>query len=307
MRRDSMREITIYEIQPEFVLGDSKNLKALKEKLSNDKVLLADIESDYNKDNAKYKEEFNKAKINYLFNEYTYNWELLKFLYEKAILPDLNHNPSDPKEKLKTLGWMLPIELMNSNIISNNPDETTEEIYIRYLHSCFDAHFTFAIDDNNAKLNEYYRQAICNYKNGYYYSCAVSLFPIIESFHQITTNFNENDFYKIKHHLLEVQEKMENVIQMFTTRINYYVELVKQFNDLVTNHYFKASKVTEKEPPIINRNRIMHGIFTRNIDKKDCLQLFCVISNMKIIKTMIDANSNLNTIAEKIEQLKNQK
>ena len=47
----------------------------------------------------------------------------------------------------------------------------------------------------------------------------------------------------------------------------------------------------------------MHGLFSREISKKDCLQLFCVISNMVVIKSIIDANEMLNKTIEELKQL----
>ena len=48
----------------------------------------------------------------------------------------------------------------------------------------------------------------------------------------------------------------------------------------------------------------MHGLFTREISQKDCLQLFCVISNMIVIKNIIEANNKLNHVSEELKALK---
>ena len=58
-----------------------------------------------------------------------------------------------------------------------------------------------------------------------------------------------------------------------------------------------------EEPEIINRNRIMHGLFTREISQKDCLQLFCVVSNMFTIDTILCANESINNINEEIKKI----
>ena len=47
----------------------------------------------------------------------------------------------------------------------------------------------------------------------------------------------------------------------------------------------------------------MHGLFSREISQKDCLQLFCVISNMVVIKSIIDANEMMNKTIEELKQL----
>lgn len=75
------------------------------------------------------------------------------------------------------------------------------------------------------------------------------------------------------------------------------------FNDLAENHYFNKSLDRQNEPEIINRNRIMHGLFSREISQKDCLQLFCVISNMVVIKSIIDANEMMDKTIEEMKQL----
>ena len=116
-------------------------------------------------------------------------------------------------------------------------------------------------------------------------------------------NFNDNDFYKIKNNLESITEKMEDVKQIYVIKITYYINLIKQFNNLAKNYYFNTSLDRRNEPDIINRNRIMHGLFSREISQKDCLQLFCVISNMVVIKSIIDANEMMNKTIEELKQL----
>ena len=96
---------------------------------------------------------------------------------------------------------------------------------------------------------------------------------------------------------------MEDVKQIYVIKITYYINLIKQFNNLAKNYYFNTSLDRRNEPEIINRNRIMHGLFSREISQKDCLQLFCVISNMVVIKSIIDANEMMNKTIEELKQL----
>lgn len=90
---------------------------------------------------------------------------------------------------------------------------------------------------------------------------------------------------------------------MNNTGFYFNLNLVKQFNELAKEHYFNISLDRKDEPEIINRNRIMHGLFSREISQKDCLQLFCVISNMIVIKSIIDANEMMNKTMEELKQL----
>lgn len=299
-----MRKIDIFQMEPEFILGDLQNLQALEKKLNEDSILLSQIEVDYNNDCNKYNEEFVSAKINHLKNQHLYSWLFLKWYFDQAINSEMKTFPDFQKEEMRKKGWMLPLYFINKSIMATGGSPvTTEELYIRNFDKLFDILFDFNIGEKNSRIDRYYHQAIFNYKNQCYYSCAVSLFPIIESYHQFINNFNEDCFYKIKDNLESVTKKMENVKQIYNIQIEYYKNLVKQFNELAKKHYFKKSLGRKNEPTIINRNRIMHGLFSREISQKDCLQLFCVISNMVVIKNIIDANERMNVIENELAKL----
>lgn len=299
-----MRKIDIFQMEPEFILGDLQNLQALEKKLNEDSILLSQIEVDYNNNRNKYNEEFVSAKINHLKNQHLYSWLFLKWYFDQAINSEMKTFPDFQKEEMRKKGWMLPLYFINKSIMATGGSPvTTEDLYVRNMDRLFDTLFNFNIGEKNSRIDRYYQQAISNYKNQCYYSCAVSLFPIIESYHQFINNFNEDCFYKIKDNLESVTEKMENVKQIYNIQIEYYKNLVKQFNELAKKHYFKKSLGRKNEPTIINRNRIMHGLFSREISQKDCLQLFCVISNMVVIKNIIDANERMNVIENELAKL----
>ena len=299
-----MREIDIYQMEQEYFIGDVKNLYALEKKLKKDFVLLKEIEGDFNQNPTQFKNEYINAKTVYLKNQYMYWWSFLKRYFDQALFSELSTVSDSQKEEMKKHGWMFPHAFINTRITtSGSTNITTEELYIRNFDRLFDKLFTFNIGEKNSRIDRYYKQAIINYKNRCYYSCVVSLFPIIESYHQYINNFNDNEFYKIKNNLENITEKVEDVKQIYNTKISYYINLVKQFNDLAKNHYFKISLDRHNEPEIINRNRIIHGLFSREISQKDCLQLFCVISNMIVIKSIIDANEMMNNTMEELKQL----
>lgn len=299
-----MRKIDLYQIEQEYIVSDVKNLQALKDKLKEDVVLLNEIEKDFNQNPTQFKNEYINAKINYLKNQYMYYWLFLKRYFDQALFSEQSIFPDFQKEEMKKQGWMFPFAFINTRITtSGSVNVTTEELYIRNFNRLFDRLFCFNIGEKNSRIDRHYKQAIFNYKNKCYYSCAVSLFPIIESYHQYMNNFNNDEFYKIKNNLESITEKVEDVKQIYVTRITYYINLVKQFNDLAKNHYFNRSLDRKNEPEIINRNRIMHGLFSREISQKDCLQLFCVISNMVVIKSIIDANESMNNTIGELNQL----
>ena len=299
-----MRIIDIYQMEQEYVVGDVKNLHTLKGKLEKDAVLLKEIEEDFNQNPSQFKNEYINAKTNHLKNRYMYYWAFLKWYFDQALFTEHSSFPDFQKEQMKKQGWMFPHAFINTKITtSGGVNVTTEELYMRNFNRLFDELFGFNIGEKNSRIDRYYKQAIFNYKNKCYFSCAVSLFPIIESYHQYMNNFNNNEFYKIKNHLESITEKVEAVKQIYVTRITYYINLVKQFNDLAENHYFNKSLDRQNEPEIINRNRIMHGLFSREISQKDCLQLLCVVSNMVVIKKMSDANERMNEIEKEVAKL----
>ena len=299
-----MRKIDTYQLKPEYIAGDTTNLLILKEKLEKDTLLLNEIEIDYNQNSNKYKKEYVDAKINHLKNKQLYYWLFLKKHFDQALFSEQSLFPDFQKEEMNKHGWLFPPSFINAKITTyGGVNVTTEQFYIRNFDRLFDKLFGFNIIEENSRIDRYYKQAIFNYKKGYYYSCAVSLFPIIESYHQYMNNFNDNDFYKIKNNLESITEKMEDVKQIYVIKITYYINLIKQFNNLAKNYYFNTSLDRRNEPDIINRNRIMHGLFSREISQKDCLQLFCVISNMVVIKSIIDANEMMNKTIEELKQL----
>ena len=299
-----MRIIDIYQMEQEYIVGDGKNLQALKEKIETDDVLLKEIEEDFNQNPTQFKGEYVNAKINHLKNRYMYCWSFLKWYFDQALFAEHSSFPDLQKEQMKKQGWMFPHAFINTKITtSGRVNVTTEELYMRNFNRLFDELFGFNIGEKNSRIDRYYKQAIFNYKNKCYFACAVSLFPIIESYHQYMNNFNNNEFYKIKNHLESITEKVEAVKQIYVTRITYYINLVKQFNDLAENHYFNKSLDRQNEPEIINRNRIMHGLFSREISQKDCLQLFCVISNMVVIKSIIDTSEMMDKTLEEWKQV----
>ena len=297
-----MREITLYEMLPEYVSGSAENYLNLNEKISKDSLILEEIRRDYAKDEARYKEEYTSAYKNFLINEYLAGWSFLHMCDGKAITSEAFSYGNNPKDELKRSGWMFPPELMNKRI-STIRNITADELYAEHLDEYFDIYFGFAVGEEDSRIDRYYKQAVANYKNGWYYASSVSLFPIIESYHKYINEYNENKVYKIKKNLDNVKDRVKELRKTVTCGVNYYDKLVDQFNELAENNYFNVSADINEEPAIINRNRLLHGIFSREVDKRDCLQLFCVMSNLVFIKQLINADKIMRDAVEELERL----
>ena len=297
-----MREINLYEMLPEYISGSSENYLNLKEKIDKDRLILADIMRDYEKDEVMYREEYKAAYKKFLINQYWYGWSFLHMHEGKAVLADAFQCFDNQKEELKRRGWMIPPSFMNKRITTPY-NMTTEELYIDHFDAFFDQYFNISIDEEDSRIDRYYKQAIANYKNECFYACAVSLFPIIESYHKHINDYDDDKIYKIKNKLSDVTNKVLGLRKTIECGVKYYTKLIEQFNELARKHYFNTSTDMTDEPEIINRNRIVHGMFSREIDKKDCLQLFCVITNPVFIKQLIDANKMMDDAKENLERL----
>ena len=296
-----MREIKLYKMLPEYIFGSSENFLNLEEKISKDRLILADIKRDYEKDEERYSEEYKAAYKNFLINQYRYGWSFLHMCDSKAVLADA-FPQDDSKEELKHHGWMIPPSFMNTRI-STTRNMTTEELYVNHFNEFFDQYFNISVGEKGSRIDRYYKQAIANYKSKCYYACAVSLFPIIESYHKYVNDYSGDKIYKIKKNLSNLTDKVLALQKTIECGVKYYTELIEQFNELAQKHYFNVSLDMDDEPEIINRNRIVHGIFSREIDEKDCLQLFCVITNLVFIKQLIEANKTMVAAVEELERL----
>ena len=308
-----MRTIQLYQIQYSYVVGSAYDLNILAPKIVKDEEIFQQIEQDYKSNPQAFKTEYVSAKSAHLSNKWMYCWLLLHHYSEKALLQFVNPSAAIEKEQLRSLGWMFPADLLGYRVKTSNDIQATEQAYVNFFDKYFDqlfnknlSDYTFKVTSEGYRVDNYYQQAIACYKNNCYYACVASLFPIIEYLHKRLTNFDESKLYQIKNNLGKASNKVVGIqpVYEYQSNFSYHVDLVNQFNDLATNHYFKTSVGAEDEPQIVNRNRIMHGIFTREISRKDCLQLFCVISNMSILQSMVDASDYLKELDAQLAQLK---
>ena len=60
----------------------------------------------------------------------------------------------------------------------------------------------------------------------------------------------------------------------------YFEKFESNLNQFLKDNIYAVSAETDEEPIFICRNRVLHGIFTRNISKTDCLKLFCIVKSM---------------------------
>jgi hypothetical protein len=74
-------------------------------------------------------------------------------------------------------------------------------------------------------------------------------------------------------------------------------------NRQIKDHIFSKSIENDEEPLIINSNRLSHGIFTREISKKDCLRLFSIVMVLKGLNDIIEADNRRKSIVKELKNI----
>lgn len=123
------------------------------------------------------------------------------------------------------------------------------------------------------------------YINGYYKSCALLMFSLIESL------------------LLHTEQESEHPSRLKTGKnaIKYYEKMAKPEDCLklavqvlcfrasteALNAFFADGDNLQNHNPVLNRNLCCHGVFWRDVNKTDCSQLILLYENMLLCIGMI--------------------
>lgn len=118
-------------------------------------------------------------------------------------------------------------------------------------------------------------EAIFCYKQEKYFACSCVLFSCIEKNQRSVSDFDPSKVFKMSKQL---HLKQAESVACFNKK--YFVSFEKQMNGFMLNNFFSRSTEADPEPKEINRNRIMHGIFTRDVSKTDCLKLFVLLNSL---------------------------
>ncbi|MDD4156724.1 MAG: hypothetical protein PHY08_09150 [Candidatus Cloacimonetes bacterium] len=298
-----MREIELYQSEEKYSLSYIEDIIALNEKLPKDSLVLAAIKKDYDADNQEFEYEYKKAELAYNINLYNYyHYYVLDFFYRaiEGSLRNYQIGKSD-FDILKEKGWLI----FDTNFhIMTFDNRTVEQRYQDYFFTSFDNIFArIVIGEKGSPIDNYYKQSIDCFKHRLYFNCSLGLFSIIESLHQSLAKYDGSDFYEIKKNLDKVKDNVKEITQPIKTEVKHFQNLIDQLNDLISNHYFKRSKAIEDEPQIICRNRIAHGILSRDVSEKDCLQLFCVARTLNLLLTLKSADDNMKALEPKVQEL----
>ncbi|MCM1438716.1 MAG: hypothetical protein NC131_05825 [Roseburia sp.] len=242
-------KIELYEYPPIFdSLQYFEYAIQLAEKLKNDKKIL-----------DKYHTEENIT---------TFKKNLLVYHLLIADGTVINGTIAESNLKYQHDGWFIWLQTFTFFSVAVESTDTNEQ-FTYWFDKYFDKYF-----ENINFGGRYFNEAINNYKGRQYYSCVCGLFPLIEFLERRISKFDGESVFHIKKALAESQVKDLSGYK------KYFEEFESNLNQFLKDNIYAVSAETDKEPKFICRNRVLHGIFTRNINKTDCLKLFCIVKSM---------------------------
>ena len=278
----TMSKIEIFEPRTIFASSDYiEQAQELKAKIISDKQkLVSNPQSDEEKWNWR----------NQYFNMYLYWLFHLQYFYAKALDISLTDDTTN-----ENLGWFSyprngRIVLGNSGDFSSL-DEYNTAVYSKY----FDGFFSFEI--KNPLVQQYFDECKLLFKDAKFYSCACAIFPIIEHFTRKLSEYSSEDGKFTQHLALnKIIEKIPQWTGIPDISIEFFTKEYKKITQFMLENYYKRSTQEESEPAFICRNRLLHGIITREVSKSDCLKLFLILRSLSYLETVFD-------VAEKVFQL----
>lgn len=242
-------KIEFYEYPPIFTSNDYFGFaNQLAEKLNADKVIL---------DNEPTEE-----------NQFAFKKNLLVYHYLVADGAVMNGHIAESNLKYQKDGWFIWLQTYNFYTYDDK-FKSIDDKFTYWFDTYFDKYFG-SIDFGG----RYFAEAVNNYKSGQFYSCVCGLFPLIEFLERRISKFDGDSVFHIKQALDESQVKD---LSGYKT---YFEKFESNLNQFLKDNIYAVSTETDAEPKIICRNRVLHGIFTRDINKTDCLKLFCIVKSM---------------------------
>ena len=183
-------------------------------------------------------------------------------------------------------GWFIWLQIYNFTIVGT-PFKDIDEKFTYWFDNNFDMHFG-KVDFGG----RYFSEAVNNYKSGQYYSCVCGLFPLIEFFERRISKFDGESIFNIKKALGESQVKDLSGYK------KYFEEFESNLNKFLKENIYAVSAESDEEPKVICRNRVLHGIFTRDINKTDCLKLFCIVKSMALFANWLHSLEEIKRLED---------
>ena len=127
-------------------------------------------------------------------------------------------------------------------------------------------------------------EAIFDFDHGQYKSCALILFALIDAkLIRLQSTKKQRKVGKGAVDLLMKKTEAKTDIEQMFILLLYYENLIACLLKM-----FEKANDFRKQPDVINRNFIDHGMMTRKVLKRDCIQLFLLYYNLLMF---LDFNS----------------
>ncbi len=265
------KHISSFEIGGIMSLNDIlEMIKQLKEKLRKDEEILKGHNT---KDN----------NLAYLRNCYIFYW--LKFDYYNIESVTSKINELDAEN-----GWFIWLKNYSVSSERSFKDQNERNSYL------YDKYFNYlmpVLRDAGEQVGE----AVFCYKERKYFACACTLFSCIENVQRSISDFDKSKIFSMSN---EVKKEQTGSVVCFNKE--YFMKFERRMNDYLSEHFYARSTEADPEPKEINRNRIMHGIFTRRVDKMDCLKLFVLLNSLLQFNDWLNCFRKMNEISALLEK-----
>lgn len=208
--------------------------------------------------------------------------------YVSDIIPKLNVSVTEQRrselidayETWGKFGWTI-IPDASMDIFNTKPNDILNanklvEKYIKKnnIHEIFSTLTSFST--NNIDLDE----SIFCYNNKKYKACALIVFTIIE---RTMLNYqkenNIRNFKVSKSAVDELNKRINHNVGSNIFEIFPYLFILNTFSCL--DEFFCHGNNFKTEGPLINRNFLCHGMSRRSVRKRDCIQLFLLLLNLR--------------------------
>ena len=173
-------------------------------------------------------------------------------------------------EKWGQFGWTFN-PLAPKTLFFRCPDNI-KQANVKALKYCKDETKLFSIIYSCRRVRKDFDEAVFDFENKQYKSCALILFSLIES-DLIRTQKTSR---KVGKKALENAEKRLGEVEDV---INFYQMLMMMNYFTFVKKMFEGSNNFEKQPDVINRHFLCHGMLWRKVKRMDCLELFLVYYN----------------------------
>lgn len=200
----------------------------------------------------------------------------------------MNGSIAESNLKYQNDGWFIWLQTYNFYTYDDK-FKSIDDKFTYWFDTYFDKHF-----GNINFGGRYFAEAVNNYKSGQYYSCVCGLFPLIEFLERRISKFDGASVFHIKQALGESQVKDLSGYK------KYFEEFENNLNQFLKDNIYAVSTETDAEPKVICRNRVLHGILTRDINKTDCLKLFCIVKSMAQFANRLHSLEEIKRLSEEL-------